>query len=70
VDGQSALALTGPKSGADATVYISESATPEILSFPGLAANTGSFTFSDYNARVSITAPPAADIPDSNPLGI
>ena len=36
----------------------------------GLAANTGSFTFSDYNARVTITAPPAADIEESNPLGI
>jgi hypothetical protein len=70
VDGQPALALTGPKSGADGTVFISESSTPEILSFHALAANQGSFSFSDYNARVNITAPPAADIADSNPLGI
>ena len=70
VDGQPAVALKGSKSGADGIVYVSESTTPEILSFHGLAANTGSFTFSDYNARVTITAPLAADIEDSNPLGI
>ena len=69
VDGQPALGLKGQLTGQTGIVYVSESATPEILRFQALPASQGSFSFTDYDAKVTITAPPAADVISAGSLG-
>ena len=69
VDGQAALGLKGQESGQKGIVYVSESATPEILRFQALPTSQGSINFLDYNAKVTITAPPTDDIVPVGSLG-
>ena len=52
------------------TVYVSDSAIPEILSLQESGGQQAFLDFTNFNARVAITAPPAAGIAASNPLGI
>jgi len=69
VDGRPVLAFKRPNNAADGTVYISDSDTPEIVSFSG-PAREGSYDFTNYNARATITAPPSGDVVvDSNLAG-
>jgi hypothetical protein len=69
VNGQSTLAFKQPKNPSNGTVYISESATPQILRIAG-PAGQGSIDFSDYNAPATITAPPASQIIDGSKFGL
>jgi hypothetical protein len=62
VEGQPALALNQPNSTDGGTVYVSDSATPEILSLQTSSGPVALLDFSNFNAPVTITAPPAADI--------
>ena len=62
VEGQPALALTQPNSTDGSTVYVSDSAIPEILSLQESVGQGAFLDFTNFNAPVTITAPPAADI--------
>lgn len=62
VEGQRALALTQQDSTDGVDVYVSDSATPEILSLGDTAGPEALLDFTNFNAPVTITAPPAADI--------
>ena len=62
VEGQPALALTQPDSTDGDTVYVSESAIPEILSLQESVGDGAFLDFTNFNAPVTITAPPDADI--------
>jgi hypothetical protein len=62
VDGQPALVLTQPGFTPQGTIYISDSATPEILRIEESANQSVLIDFSNFNAPVAIAAPPAADI--------
>lgn len=61
VSGQPTLIFKQPKNPSNGTVYVSESDTPRILRIAG-PAGQGSIDFSDYDAPVTITAPPSADV--------
>jgi hypothetical protein len=69
VNGQPTLAFKQPKNPSNGTVYVSESATPQILRIVG-PAGQGSIDFSDYNASVTITAPPASQVIDGSKFGL
>jgi hypothetical protein len=69
VNGQPTLAFKQPKNPSNGTVYVSESATPQILRIAG-PAGQGSIDFSDYNAPATITAPPASQIVDGSKFGL
>jgi hypothetical protein len=69
VNGQPTLAFKQPKNPSNGTVYVSESATPQILRIAG-PAGQGSIDFSDYNASVTITAPPASQVIDGSKFGL
>jgi hypothetical protein len=69
VNGQQALAFKQPKNAANGTVYVSDSATPQILRIAG-PAGQGSIDFSDYNAPATITAPPASQVIDGTKFGL
>jgi hypothetical protein len=62
VEGQPALALTQQNSTDGVDVYVSDSAIPEILSFGDTGGQEAVLDFTNFNAPVTITAPPAADI--------
>ena len=62
VEGQPALALTQPNATDGGTVYVSDSAIPEILSLQESTGPVALLDFSNFNAPVAITAPSAADI--------
>ena len=62
VEGQPALALTQPNATDGGTVYVSDGATPVILSLQETGGPLAFLDFTDFNAPVTITAPPAADI--------
>jgi hypothetical protein len=62
VEGQPALALTQPNATDGGTVYVSESAVPVILSLEETGGQLAFLDFTNFNAPVTITAPPAADI--------
>ena len=62
VEGQPALALTQPNSTDGTTVYVSDSAVPEILSLQESVGQGTFLDFTNFNAPARITAPPAADI--------
>ena len=62
VDGQPALAINQPSAAGEGTVYVSESAAPEILGLKVTGSDAGFLDFSKFNAPVAIAAPPAADI--------
>jgi hypothetical protein len=69
VNGQPTLAFKQPKNPSNGTVYVSESATPQILRIAG-PAGQGSIDFSDYNAPATITAPSASQIVDGSKFGL
>jgi len=69
VKGQPTLAFKQPKNPSNGTVYVSESATPQILRIAG-PAGQGSIDFSDYNASVTITAPPPSQVIDGSKFGL
>jgi hypothetical protein len=69
VNGQPTLGFNQPKNPSNGTVYVSESATPQILRIAG-PAGQGSIDFSNYNAPATITAPPASDIIDGSKFGL
>lgn len=69
INGQTALAFKQPKSPANGTVYVSQSATPQIVRIAG-PAGQGSVNFTDYNAHVTVTAPPASEIVDGGTFGL
>lgn len=69
VNGQPAIGFTQPKNASTGTVYVSDSATPQILRIAG-PANEGTIDFTDYNAHVTITAPPASEVVDGSQFGL
>ncbi len=69
INGQPALGFKQPKNASNGTVYVSDTATPEILRIAG-PASAGSVDFSDYNAPATITAPPASAIVDGSQYGL
>jgi hypothetical protein len=69
INGQPALGFKQPKNASNGTVYVSDTATPEIVRIAG-PAGAGSVDFSDYNAPVTISAPPANAIVDGSQFGL
>ena len=69
VNSRPTLAFKQPKDPSNGTVYVSESATPQILRIAG-PAGQGSIDFSDYNASATITAPPASQVIDGSKFGL
>jgi hypothetical protein len=69
INGQPTLGFKQPKNPSNGTVYISESATPQIFRIVG-PPGQGSIDFSDYNAPVTITAPPASQVIDGSKFGL
>jgi hypothetical protein len=69
INGQPALAFKQPKNPSNGTVYVSDSATPQILRIAG-PAGQGSVNFTDYNAHATITAPPASEVVDGGKFGL
>jgi hypothetical protein len=67
IGGQPALAFKQQKQ--PGIVYISDSATPEIVRIAG-SASQGTFDLSEYNAPATITAPPAGDVIDGSKFGL
>lgn len=62
VEGQPALALTQPNATDGGTVYVSDTAIPVILSLQETGGQLAFLDSTNFNAPVTITAPPAADI--------
>jgi hypothetical protein len=69
ISGQPALGFKQPKNTSNGTVYVSDTATPEIVRIAG-PSNEGSVDFSDYNAPATITAPPASKVIDGSKFGL
>lgn len=69
VNGQATEAFKQPKHAGSGTVYISQSATPEIVRLQG-PSNEGQINFTNYNAPVTITAPAASDVIDGSKFGL
>lgn len=69
IDGQPTLAYKQPKNASNGTVYVSQTATPQILRIAG-PAGQGSIDFSEYNAPATITAPPASEVIDGGQFGV
>ena len=69
INGQPALGFKQPKNASNGTVYVTRSATPEIVRIAG-PANEGTIDFSDYNAHATITAPPASTVIDGSQFGL
>ena len=69
INGQPALGFKQPKNTSNGTVYVSDTATPEIVRITG-PSNEGSVDFSDYNVPATITPPPASEIVDGSKFGL
>ena len=69
INGQPALAFKQPKNPSNGAVYVSQTATPQILRIAG-PAGQGSIDFTDYNAHATITAPPASEVVDGGKFGL
>jgi hypothetical protein len=69
IGGQATEAFKQPAHAGSGIVYVSESATPEILRLQG-PGGEGQVTFSNYNAPATITAPPASDVIDGSKFGL
>jgi hypothetical protein len=69
IDGQPAEAFKQPAHAGSGIVYVSASATPEIVRLQG-PGGEGQVNFSNYNAPATITAPPAADVVDGSKFGL
>jgi len=66
-NGQQALALKD--SGNQGTLYVSTNAAPELLELASTADKT-TLTFSNYDAKVTLAAPPAAKTIDGKKFGV
>jgi hypothetical protein len=69
IDGQATEAFKQPTHAGSGIVYISQSATPEIVRLQG-PANQGQINFTNYNAPATITAPPASEVIDGSKFGL
>jgi hypothetical protein len=69
INGQPAEAFKQPTHSGSGIVYISQSATPEIIRLHG-PSNEGQINFTDYNAPVTITAPPASEVVQGSKFGL
>ena len=69
INGQPALVFKQPKNPSNGTVYVSQTATPQIVRIAG-PAGQGSIDFTDYNAHATITAPPASEVVDGGKFGL
>ena len=69
INGQATEAFKQPTHAGSGIVYISESSTPEIVRLQG-PASEGQINFTNYNAPVTITAPPASDVIDGSQFGL
>jgi hypothetical protein len=65
INGQATEAFKQPTHAGSGIVYISESSIPEIVRLRG-PSNEGEINFINYNAPVTITAPPAGDVIDGS----
>ena len=69
INGQTVLAFKQPKNAANGAVYVSDSATPEIVRIAG-SGSQGAINFTDYNAPATVTAPPSAQVIDGSKFGL
>jgi hypothetical protein len=69
INGQATEVFKQPAADDNGIVYISVSSTPEIVRISG-PGSEGTVTFTNYNAPVTITAPPASDIVDGSKYGL
>jgi hypothetical protein len=69
IGGQATEAFKQPAHAGSGIVYVSASATPEIVRLQG-PGGEGQVTFSNYNAPATITAPPASDVIDGSKFGL
>lgn len=69
VNGQATEAFKQPTHAGSGTVYISQSSTPEIVRLQG-PSNEGRINFTNYNAPVTITAPPSSEVIDGSKFGL
>lgn len=69
VNGQATEAFKQPTHAGSGTVYISQSSTPEIVRLQG-PSNEGQINFTNYNAPVTITAPPSSEVIDGSKFGL
>jgi hypothetical protein len=67
---QGAPAYEVTQSGNRGTAFVSNAATPLLLKLSDPQANSGTITFTDYNATKTISAPPAAESIDGSQLGL
>jgi len=65
INGQQALQIK--QTGQSASLFVSDTATPQILRLSG--GSQGTIDFSDYNSPVTLTAPSAADTLDGAKYG-
>jgi hypothetical protein len=68
VGGQPAIRIA--QTGHSGYVYVSDTAKPVLLEVTAPGTSGGTITFSDYNAPVRITVPPAAQTIDGSELGL
>ena len=68
IAGQSALQLRDTSSSSSA--YVTISASPKFLRFSGSGSSSGQLDFSDYNAPVTLTPPPASETIDGSKIGV
>jgi hypothetical protein len=66
--GQPAIKIT--RHGETGYAYVSDTASPLLLQVAKPGASGGSIQFTNYNAPVTITAPPAAQTIDGSQLGL
>jgi hypothetical protein len=69
VNGQAVESLKQPTHAGSGIVYVSQSSTPEIVRLQG-PSNEGQIDFTNYNAPVTITAPPASEVIDGSKFGL
>jgi hypothetical protein len=67
IDGQPTVKITDI--GDSAAVYISDSATPEMLRLVATGSDGGNLDFRDYGAAEKITAPPASETINGSQYG-
>jgi hypothetical protein len=69
INGQATEVFKQPAADDNGIVYISVSSTPEIARISG-PGSEGSVNFTNYNAPVTITAPPASEVIDGSKFGL
>jgi hypothetical protein len=69
INGQATEGFKQPKIADNGVAYISVSSTPEIVRLQG-PPGEGQINFTNYNAPVTITAPPASEVIDGSKFGL